>query len=41
MEDDNEVDQLVENAEVCDGNDVECDEAADNKKQVKMVHSWR
>ena len=25
-----EVNQLVENAEVCDGNDVECDEGADN-----------
>ena len=27
---DDEVDQLVENAEVCDGIDVECDEGADN-----------
>ena len=30
MKDDDEVDQLVENADVCDGNDVECDEGADN-----------
>ena len=30
VEDDDEVDQLVENAEVCDGIDVECDEEADN-----------
>ena len=30
VEDGDEVDQLVENADVCDGIDVECDEGADN-----------
>ena len=30
VKDDDEVDQLVENAKVCDGNDVECDKGGDN-----------
>ena len=33
-EDDDEVDQFVENAEVCDGIDVECDEGVDNVLEI-------